>query len=68
MSFPANTIFLAEGDHDFVSKLMDCIHHPEMARQIGQNARRLSERYDWSHLATEIIKVFQEIGKAWHIL
>jgi glycosyltransferase involved in cell wall biosynthesis len=66
-ALPGEHFLLAEGNHDFVSKLMDCIHHPEMARQIGQNARRLSERYDWSHLATEIIEVFQEVQQTWNI-
>jgi glycosyltransferase involved in cell wall biosynthesis len=58
---------LAADEHDFVTKLMDCIRHPEMAKQIGQNARRLSERYDWSHLASEIIGVFQEVGQTWNV-
>jgi glycosyltransferase involved in cell wall biosynthesis len=58
---------LAADEHDFVAKLMDCIRHPEMAKQIGQNARRLSEKYDWSHLASEIIGVFQEVGQTWNV-
>jgi glycosyltransferase involved in cell wall biosynthesis len=66
-ALPGEHFLLADGDPDFVSRLGDCIRHPEMARRIGQNARRLSEKYDWSHLATKVIEVFQEVERTWSL-
>jgi len=66
-ALPGEHFLLAADEHDFAEKIRDCIHHPDMARRIGRNARTLSERYDWSRRAEELLKVFQEVGQAWNV-
>jgi glycosyltransferase involved in cell wall biosynthesis len=66
-ALPGEHFLLAADEPDFVEKVVACVRQPDLARRIGQNARRLSEKYDWSHLASKIIDVFQEVGKAWGV-
>ncbi len=63
-ALPGEHFLLAEDEPDFVEKIVDCVRRPELARRLGRNARLLSERYDWSHLASKVIDVFQEVGTA----
>jgi glycosyltransferase involved in cell wall biosynthesis len=65
-ALPGEHFLLAEDEQDFVSKLEECIHCPEKAMQLGRNARKLSENYDWSRLATEVIEVFKEAEQTWN--
>jgi glycosyltransferase involved in cell wall biosynthesis len=62
-AIPGAHYLLAEDASDFVQKIVDCIHHPGKARQIGQNARALSEHYDWEHLAKQLQGVFQQVAE-----
>jgi D-inositol-3-phosphate glycosyltransferase len=66
-ALPGEHFLLAADEYDFVEKLLDCIRHPETAGRIGRNARALSERYDWSRRAEELLEVFQEVGRAWNV-
>ena len=60
-ALPGEHFFLAADERDFVEKLVDCVHDPEMAGRIGRNARTLSERYDWSHLARSSSTCFRRL-------
>lgn len=66
-ALPGEHFLLAEGEDDFAAKLMDCIRQPDTAKRIGRNARALSERYDWSRRAEELLEVFQEVGSAGNV-
>jgi len=56
--------FLLAGDEmDFVAKLQECIQQPGRASALGRNARQLSEKYDWNHLAGEVVAVFEEAAR-----
>ncbi len=66
-ALPGEHFLLAADEHDFAEKIAECAHHPEMAGQIGRNARTLSARYDWSLRAEALLDVFQEVERSWNV-
>jgi glycosyltransferase involved in cell wall biosynthesis len=54
---------LAEDENECVVRLEECVRFPDMARRLGQNARMLSEKYDWSRSAAQIKEVFEELAE-----
>lgn len=58
---PGKHFLLANDEKDFVDKVEKCIFQPDMARQLGGNARVLSGRYDWRESAAKIKRVFEEV-------
>jgi glycosyltransferase involved in cell wall biosynthesis len=48
---PGEHYFLARDPGEFADRIIDCRNEPDKASHVGQNARRLSEQYDWRFLA-----------------
>lgn len=51
---PGKHYFLANNAEDFVRQVAECFHFPDKRIRIGQNARMLSEHYDWAYLSKEL--------------
>ena len=60
-AIPGKHFLLADDEKAFVGRIEECIHNPEMARQLGKNARVLSKEYDWGQSAARIKEVFKEL-------
>jgi glycosyltransferase involved in cell wall biosynthesis len=37
------------------------LKHPALRDQLGEQAIRWTERYDWTHIADEILDVYQAV-------
>ncbi len=55
---------LIEDDLDvFASKLIQLLNDPQLSVCLGQSARELAiDKYDWSHIVSDLNQVFQNLG------
>jgi len=57
---PEEHFFLAKSREDFVQNVAECFFSPEKGMRVGQNARTLSERYDWGYLSQDLERHLRE--------
>ena len=60
-AIPDEHFFLAKNPEEFTERVIECFHSPEKAMRIGENARVLSEKYDWGYLSLELEKNLMEV-------
>jgi len=58
---PGKHYFLAKNADDFIHYVIECFNAPDKAKQIGENARQLSEKYDWSYLSRGLERCLSEV-------
>jgi len=60
---PNRDFLLALDSDDFVDKLVSVLFDEELSKKLGENARKLSLRYDWKELSKEVFKVLESVVK-----
>jgi len=46
-----------------VEKLITVLNDEELSKKLGENARKLSLKYDWSKLSKEVLNVLKSLIK-----
>jgi len=59
---PDRDFLLASDSNDFVEKLLDALYDKELSKKLGENARKLSLKYDWKSLSKEVFRVLESMG------
>jgi len=60
---PNRDFLLAKDPDDFVEKLITVLNDEELSKKLGENARKLSLKYDWSKLSKEVLNVLKSLIK-----
>ena len=61
-AIPEKHFILAQDAQDFVQQIIECYKLPEKANRIVQNARLLSEKYDWKYLSLKLEKILMKVA------
>lgn len=61
---PNRDFLLASDSDDFVNKLISALFDEDLSMKLGENARKLSLKYDWGILAMEVLKVLESTAKS----
>jgi glycosyltransferase involved in cell wall biosynthesis len=61
-AIPGEHFFLARNLEDFAQRIIECFKSPGRAQRIGQNARLLSEKYDWKYLSQDLERYLKEVA------
>lgn len=56
---PNRDFLLALDSDDFVNKLISLLSDEALSKRIGENARELALKYDWSILSKEVLKILE---------
>lgn len=59
---PDKDFILALDSDDFVDKLTNVLSEGNLSKKLGENARKLALKYDWSNLSKEVFKVLESIA------
>jgi glycosyltransferase involved in cell wall biosynthesis len=60
---PNRDFLLAFDSDDFVDKLVSVLFDDELSKKLGENARKISLRYDWTNLSKEVFNVLESVVK-----
>jgi len=57
---PNRDFLLAKDSDDFVDKLVSVLEDENLSKKLGENARKLSLKYDWKILSKEVLNVLKD--------
>lgn len=60
-AIPNRDFLLASESNDFIEKLLNVLNDEKLSKKLGENARKLSLKYDWSNLSKEVLKVLESV-------
>jgi glycosyltransferase involved in cell wall biosynthesis len=59
---PDRDFLLAKDSDDFVNKLTTVLHDELLSKKLGENARELSLKYDWTNLSKEVFRLLESVA------
>lgn len=59
---PNRDFLLASNSEDFIEKLLTVLYDELLSKKLGENARKLSLKYDWRNLSDEVFKVLESVA------
>ncbi len=59
---PDRDFLLALDSDDFVDKVVTALLDEKLSKKLGENARKLSLRYDWTHLSKDVFEVLESVA------
>ena len=58
---PNRDFLLALDSDDFVDKLVAALKDENLSKKLGENARKLSLKYDWAELSKQVLKILESV-------
>jgi glycosyltransferase involved in cell wall biosynthesis len=58
---PNRDFLRASDSDDFVEKLVTVLYDENLSKKLGENARKLSLKYDWSSLSKKVFKTLESV-------
>ena len=58
---PDRDFLLASDSNDFIDKLLTVLYDENLSKDLGENARKLSLKYDWKNLSKEVFRVLKSM-------
>ena len=58
---PDRDFLLASDSNDFIDKLLTVLYDENLSKKLGENARKLSLKYDWRNLSKEVLHVLKQV-------
>jgi glycosyltransferase involved in cell wall biosynthesis len=58
---PNRDFLLANDSDDFVDKLVAVLMDENLSKKLGENARKLSLKYDWTELSKQVLKILESV-------
>ena len=58
---PERDFLLSSDSNDFIDKLLTVLYDENLSKELGENARKLSLKYDWRDLSKEVLHVLKQV-------
>jgi len=58
---PDRDFLLAFDSNDFIDKLLTVLYDEKLSKELGENARKFSLKYDWRNLSKEVLHVLKQV-------